>query len=307
VSIVIPTLNAGPLLEEVLTGIRRQESPYDTELIAIDSGSSDGTVERLHEASASIVQIPRAAFNHGTTRNAALERASGQFAVLMTQDAVPAGASWLSALVEPLLHDDSVAGSFARQIPLPGASRLTDYALSRWVAARVEPRLSGPLDAATFKSMTPVERHLACAFDNVCACIRKDVWTRHPFKAAPIAEDLEWAKDVLLCGYKIAYAPAACVRHSHERGLAYELRRTYLVHQRLAALFGLTTIPTATALVRAIATTLPVHLHIAAGERRRRVRAAARAAGLACAWPLGQYLGARSRVHGRDYLSVSGI
>ena len=43
------------------------------------------------------------------------------------------------------------------------------------------------------------------------------------------------------------------VWHSHERSASYELQRTYLVHQRLQALFGLSTVPTAGALVRAVA------------------------------------------------------
>ena len=89
--------------------------------------------------------------------------------------------------------------------------------------------------------------------------------------------------------------------------VAYELRRTYAVHQRLASLFGLTTIPDARALARAVATTLPLHLRLAVRERKGRLSAVARGAGLAVALPLGQYLGARSEREGRELLTVRGV
>jgi hypothetical protein len=39
-SLVIPTLNAGPLLEEVLEAVDRQPGVLDLEKMAMDSGSS---------------------------------------------------------------------------------------------------------------------------------------------------------------------------------------------------------------------------------------------------------------------------
>ena len=155
--------------------------------------------------------------------------------------------------------------------------------------------------------MSPAERLIACAFDNVCACIRLDVWRSHPFRHTSIAEDLEWGREVLLAGYKLAYAPAATVWHSHERPVTYELQRTYLVHQRLQTLFGLTTIPSMPALLRAIAATVPANVSLAAQETRGRVRASIRNAALGVALPLGQYLGARSARDGRRWLPTGRI
>ncbi len=155
--------------------------------------------------------------------------------------------------------------------------------------------------------MSPADRHVACAFDNVCSCIRLGVWNDHPFPATPIGEDLEWARDVLLAGYKLAYVPGAVVEHSHERSIAYELQRTYLVHQRLKALFGLTTVPTIGSLVRSIAATVPANARMAANEPYGRARAVLRAAALGVAQPVGQYLGARSAREGRELLRTDGI
>jgi rhamnosyltransferase len=307
ISIVIPTCNAGPLLDRVLDALDAQEPGFDREIIAVDSGSTDGTVERLTARGARVHQIRPAEFNHGLARNAGVALASGELAVLLVQDAVPVSTTWLADLVKPLRVDPRIAGSFARQRPWPHASRVTSYYSSRWVAAAEDARTVGPLAGEVFEAMSPAERHHICAFDNVCSCIRVGVWRAHPFRRTPIAEDLQWAREVLASGYRLAYVPDAIVWHSHERSVQYELQRTYLVHQQLQLLFGLCTIPTWAALLRSVMTTLPLHIRLAITEPRARTRALCRGAGLAVALPLGQYLGARSSREGRELLRVQGI
>lgn len=307
VSVVIPTWNAGALLDELLDGVQGQAGGIACEVIGVDSGSTDGTPQRLRRRGARVVEVPAARFNHGETRNEGLRLAAGELAVLLVQDAVPASPEWLQALIEPMLADERVAGTCARQWPAPGASRLTSHYLSRWTAAQVAPRIVGPLSREDWGRMSPAERHAACAFDSVCAGIRLSVWRAHPFRRTPIAEDLEWAREALLAGHKLAYAPAAGVRHSHERSITYELQRTYLLHQRLHALFGLEMIPTVPALLRAMATTVPLHMKLAAGESAGRTRAMLRGTALGMAWPLGQYLGARSSRDGRTWLRTGRI
>lgn len=307
IPVIIPTLNGGPRLAEVLRGIRAQKGPYEAQVIAIDSGSTDQTLDCLNQHGAHVLNVPRAVFNHGRTRNEALKHAEGRFAVLLVQDAVPASADWLAALVDPLQRDDSIAGTFARQRPAPDASRVTTHYLGQWVAARSEPRIVGPLTRSTYAAMSPSERHVVCAFDNVCSCIRLSVWADRPFPATPIAEDLEWARDVLLAGHRLAYVPGAVVEHSHDRPVTYELHRSYLVHQRLQAIFGLSTVPTVTSLVRAVAATVPANARIAFGEPRQRVRAVVRGAALGVVQPVGQYLGARAAREDRELLRPHGI
>lgn len=307
IAVIIPTLNGGRRLDEVLRSIRAQEGPYEAEVIAIDSGSTDQTLDCLNQHGARVLKVARASFNHGSTRNEALKHAEGRFAVLLVQDAAPASADWLAALVDPMQRDGSIAGTFARQQPAPNASRVTTHYLGHWVAARSEPRIVGPLTRATYTAMSPSERHVVCAFDNVCSCVRLSVWTDRPFPTAPIAEDLEWARDVLLAGHRLAYVPAAVVEHSHDRSVTYELQRTYLVHQRLQAIFGLSTVPTVASLVRAVAATVPANARIAFREPRQRVRAVVHGAALGIAQPLGQYLGARASRERRELLRPHGI
>ena len=307
VSIVIPTRDAGQPLDRLLAAVRNQDSRFTSDVVAIDSGSTDGTLARLRNAGATVLEVPAGAFNHGHTRNQALARCGGDFAILLVQDAVPTSRSWLSALTAPLWRSPLVAGTFARQMPCARASRVTAHYLEQWIAAQSEPRTVGPLTAEAFERMSPRERLAACAFDNVCSCVRLSVWRDHPFAATPIAEDLEWARDVLLAGYQLTYVPDAVVQHSHERPVTYELQRAYLVHQRLETLFGLTTVPTMMSLLRAVAATIPVNARLASHEPHGRARAMLRAAALGVVQPLGQYLGARSARTGREFMPVRGV
>jgi GT2 family glycosyltransferase len=114
-----------------------------------------------------------------------------------------------------------------------------------------------------------------------------------------MAEDLEWARDVLLSGYELAYLPEARVEHAHERSARYELARTYLCHRRLFELFGLRTIPSAAHLIPAVATSLRDHVRCLAADRRLPgARELWRALALACVLPAGQYLGGLSAARG---------
>lgn len=307
VPVIIPTLNAGAIFDDVLAALASQDGECRPEILAVDSGSTDDTVPRLRRAGATVLSVSRGSFNHGETRNQALAHAAGEFAVLLVQDAVPSSRGWLSALVGPLRQDRSVAGTFARQVPAIRASRITAHYLAQWTAAQPHARTVGPLTSDAFARMSPADRHEACAFDNVCSCVRLSVWRDHPFPTTAIAEDLEWARAVLLAGHKLTYVPDAVVRHSHERSVSYELQRTYLVHQRLEALFGLATIPDVSSLLRAVATTVPVNARVASREPAGRTRAVLRGAALGLALPLGQYLGARAAREGREFLRTRGV
>lgn len=289
-SVVIPTRNGAATLPALLDALRAQRTAGSLEIVAVDSGSTDGTVELLQSKAHSVVAISPQEFDHGQTRNLGVSRARGEFVVLLVQDALPVGDMFVESLAAPLVRDARVAGAFARQHARPDASALTRHYLENWVASRPEPRTSSLVNGrAEMDAMTPTERMLFCTFDNVASCIRRSVWEQWPFKSTVIAEDLAWSIDVLLAGHSIAFAPDAVVIHSHDRGALYEYRRTCVLHERLGELFGLRTIPAVPALMRAIAVSSLSHARI----EFRSPGQWARALSLAVAWPLGQYVGGR--------------
>jgi rhamnosyltransferase len=295
VSIVVPTRNGAATLPALLDALSAQQTDWPFEVIAVDSSSTDGTDQLLRERVDRVVTIDARDFDHGLTRNLGIAHAAGEFVVLIVQDALPASDGWLDALVAPLIGDERIAGAFARQQTDAGASAITRCYLGRWAAASTVARTVALSGRAEFDALEPLARLERCAFDNVCSCIRRSVWAEHPFSSTSIAEDVEWAREVLLAGHRLAFAPDALVYHSHDRTARYEFRRTSLLHARLYELFGIETIPTLSRLARAIASSLALHVRLEAGDAGAGASLPryARAIGLAFAWPLGQYRGAQ--------------
>jgi rhamnosyltransferase len=296
VSIVLPTRNGAATLPAVLDGIGRQRAPFAVEVIAVDSGSTDGSRELLAGRVDRLITIAADAFNHGLTRNLGIEHARGELVILLVQDAIPATDLWLTNLTAPMFADDRLAGVFARQLPRPDASPVSRHYLSRYLASQEAGRTVAVASREEFEVLPPLDKLDRCTFDNVCSCVRRSVWLDRPFAETPIAEDVEWARDVLLSGYHLAYVPDAVVIHSHERSALYEFRRTLALHRRLYELFGVRTVPTLPLLVRAIVSSLSFHRRCELSTIGARVPSA-RAMSLAVVWPAAQYLGALAAVH----------
>jgi len=308
VSIVVPTLNGAETIMDLLGAIYTQRTSFKFEVVAVDSGSTDATVGLLMErGGARVLHVTPGSFNHGATRNLAIEAARGEIVALIVQDAQPASLDWLERLVQPLRADPGLAGTYARQLPRPGASALTRHYLGHWMAGSGEPRIASLAGAEELAALAPIERYRRCVFDNVSSAIRRSVWETHPFPVTPIAEDVEWARTILLAGYRLAYVPDAVVVHSHERSARYELWRTYLVHQRLRALFGLRLVPTPVHVLAGVARNVVSHLRCVALEGPVFSPQGGRALALAVAFPLGQYLGALSADTGRRLLKPRGV
>ena len=305
VSIVIPTLNGMATLPALLDAIEAQDDVAVREVVVVDSGSTDETPAYAQARGARLLTVDR--FDHGETRNAGVAAARAPLVVLVVQDARPVGSAWLRRLLGPLRTCPRTAGAFARQIPRADAHPVIRMNLERWVASGDQSR-TVELSPDTFQRLSPAERLERCAFDHVCAAIRRDVWTRHPFRPASIAEDLQWSRDVLLAGYRIAYEPAAVVEHSHDRSAWYELARTWVLHQRLHELFGLRSIPTLPALGRSLALTMAAHHRLVRRHGATILSATwLRALGLAIAWPTGQFIGAWTAARGRTRWRPGGV
>jgi rhamnosyltransferase len=242
VTLLVPTWNAGLEFPEILDGMRAQRLDRSFEILIIDSGSNDGTVERVRRQPVRLIEIPHAEFNHGLTRNLGIREARGEIVVLATQDARPADDQWMQRLID-CFADARVAGAYSRQLPRPDANPFIRDRLESWMAASLSPRLQTVGTAAEFAALPPLEKLARTAFDNVSSSVRRQVALRIPFRERLFGEDLDWAHRVLLAGYTIVYEPRSCVIHSHNNSMWYELKRVYLDHQNLHRLFGVHTVP----------------------------------------------------------------
>jgi len=252
VSVVIPTFNAGPGFEELLRKLAAQEGEFEREVVVVDSGSTDGTAELAARYGTALHRVPKAAFNHGATRDLGISFSSGDYVALTVQDAVPLDERWLAAMVENLQKDGRVAAVYGRHVPRPDAGVMTRALVGSLAIASLERREQEIQDAAQYPSLPPTERRRVAAFDNVSSCLRRSVWEELPFGEADFAEDLRWGKKVVEAGYRIVYEPRSVVVHSHGRGALYDLRRHYVDQLVLDELFGARMVPNLPRLVLGI-------------------------------------------------------
>lgn len=107
ITIALPCRNGGPIFRRALAQIARQETHRTVELLALDSGSTDGTLEALAEHGARVIAVSTADFDWGRIRERLFAEARGRIVVNLSQDAVPARSDWLERLIAPLLESDA--------------------------------------------------------------------------------------------------------------------------------------------------------------------------------------------------------
>lgn len=217
VTVAILTFNGETYLEELLEAIERQHFDGGVDVLVIDSGSTDRTLEvvRAHPA-VRLIEIPNSQFQHGATRNLAARESRGRYIAYLTQDAIPADEHWLAELVAPFALDERVALVTGRQIPRPTAFPLQRFEIEGAF------RGLGPDDAVTLYGDGPERddralRGRAAFHSDVNAAVRTDlVLGTIPFREVPYAEDQLMGKDVLEAGLLKAYAGRAAVIHSND-------------------------------------------------------------------------------------------
>lgn len=239
ISVVVPVLDGGQGLAQLLAELRDQRVRAGAEWIVVDSGSRDGSVRRAISTGARVFGTTD--FGHGRTRNEAIALARAPHVVLLTQDARPLGRDFLATLCRPLEDDDGLAGVWARQLPRPATDPLIKATLERWCPPGGD-RRQRAFAPGEYEALTPMARATRCRFDNVASCVRRSVWRDHPFPDVPFGEDAAWAKRVMLAGYDLLYRPGAEVVHAHEAGPLAAYRRDRLAHALLASEFGLRTV-----------------------------------------------------------------
>src|SRR3954449_1557175 len=87
ISVLIPVKNGGDDLARCLERINAQRLDEDVEIVVVDSGSTDGSVQAALQAGARVHEIPPEEFDHGSTRNLAASLAQGETFVFTSQDA----------------------------------------------------------------------------------------------------------------------------------------------------------------------------------------------------------------------------
>lgn len=219
ISVIIPTLNAQKYIEKLIDKLKAQKLEQELEIIVIDSASDDKTVQIARDAGARVLEINRAEFDHGGTRNLGWRSANGDIICFMTQDALPVDDLYLSNLIQGFEDNDVVMIS-GRQVPKSDANYV-----ERLTRAFNYPAISNVRSQKDIESMGIK----AYFFSDVCAAYRRSFLEETGGFDSPIIsnEDMLLAAKALQAGYRVRYEAKAEVYHSHNFSLRYQYCRNF--------------------------------------------------------------------------------
>jgi glycosyltransferase involved in cell wall biosynthesis len=211
VSIIIPTFNGSTRIGNCLDALLKQTAILDAEILVVNDGSTDNTVEVVAQYSA-VRLITQANTGPAAARNRGACEAAGSIILFTDDDCVPLP-DWLSAMIQPF-QDPEVAA-------VKGIYRTRQTQLvPRFVQIEYEDRyrLMAGLDSIDF-------------IDTYSAGFRRDKFlemngydTTFPVACA---EDAELSYRMSACGYKMKFVPAAIVYHTHPNTLWRYLKKKY--------------------------------------------------------------------------------
>jgi rhamnosyltransferase len=205
VSLIIRTKNEERYIGETLGKVFFQNYK-DFEVIIVDSGSKDRTLEIINKFNVRILRITPQEFSYGYALNFGIKNAISDVIVSLSAHAIPANNKWLENLIAPL-KDAGVIAVYGRQLPDFNCSPIEKKDLIE-----------------TYGEKKKIQTQ-DVTFSNSNSAIKKKAWEKFPFdEGMSFAEDIHWSKQVLESGYAIVYEPEAAVYHSH----AHSLKEIYL-------------------------------------------------------------------------------
>ena len=232
--VIIPVRNGGARWREAAEALKNAVTDV-TQIAVVDSASSDGSDRVALECGFELQRIPVESFNHGRTRQEAVERfcAGRRVVIFQTQDAVIESAESLGELLRQF-ESPQVGAAYGRQLPHRGARAFEAHAALFNYRPESESRSLG--DAARLGIK-------AAFLSNSFAAYR--IEALHQAGGFPdhliLGEDACVAMRMLTSGWRVNYCAESRVRHSHDYTLLQEMQRYFdfgVMHAQLPDLLA---------------------------------------------------------------------
>lgn len=219
VSVIMRSFNEAWAIGETIQQLFNQDFEGEIELIVIDSGSSDGSIEIIEKSGrARVIQIPLGTYIPGVVLNQGAREAAHDWIVYLNADATPVGRDWLVNLLKPCVSNPKFGAAFSRQIPRPDCQAVFAHDYDRCFGPQRESK-----DWEHFFSMVSSVTHRSVLAE---VPIREDL---------QYAEDDEWTRRLVKAGYEIPYAIDSVAMHSHNYTLQQSYKRSFGDAKAMAA------------------------------------------------------------------------
>lgn len=202
VSIIVRTKNESRWIAYCLNSLKNQVFDGEFEVIVVDSGSEDNTLEIVELVAPKTkvivpqddVYLPGKFINYGISAAAT----DSDYIAILSAHCVPTSKKWLQGMIDSIESQEAIVGVYCKQIPC----RSTNFENKRDLVNSFG-------DETIIKSKDTF-------FHNAASVVSKATLASYPFSStAKHIEDRLWAEDVLSAGYKIKYDASISVTHEH--------------------------------------------------------------------------------------------
>jgi rhamnosyltransferase len=214
---IVRAYNEGRHIGRLLEGIR-QQTVKGVEVILVDSGSTDDTLDVAGGYPVKIVHIRPQDFTFGYSLNQGIAAATSGLIVIASAHVYPVYPDWLERLLAPF-NDLQVGLAYGRQRGNGSTKFSEGQIFEHWFPAQSQSR----------------QYHPFC--NNANAAIRRNLWQQHPYDETLTGlEDLAWANWMMEQGHAVSYVAEAEIVHVHEetpRGVYNRYRREAMAFKRI--------------------------------------------------------------------------
>ncbi|OGD86317.1 hypothetical protein A2Z23_00160 [Candidatus Curtissbacteria bacterium RBG_16_39_7] len=197
VSFVIRTKNEERLIGTVLENLN-QQTFRNFEIIVVDSGSTDKTLEIIGDFSIKLIQIKPREFNFSYALNLGIKNSKGKYIAIISGHSIPISKTWLADGLNNFQNRKVAAVTgYYNEVPIGYFSEKLGRSFSR---------------------LYQNKRLNFCPWmTNTNALIKKSLWEKYPFdeKLTKGCEDYDWASEMLARDYNVIKDPKFSVFHSH--------------------------------------------------------------------------------------------
>jgi len=207
-SVVVRCYNEAEYLPKLFSELKRQ-TYRDFEVVVVDSGSNDGTLDIVQNEDVVLCHIKKEEFSFGRSLNIGCKAASGEFLAFISAHCYPEHEEWLENLLSGF-GDEKVAAAYGRQRGIPESHFSERQIFRRWFP-----------DKSVVRQEDPFSNNANCA-------VRRSLWEEFPYDESLTGlEDVAWAQQVMRHGWWVSYRADAGVIHVHNESPS-QIRNRYM-------------------------------------------------------------------------------
>jgi rhamnosyltransferase len=225
ISVVVPVYNGIKTLPDLINGISIQTIFNQLEVVVIDSGSTDESIAYLEQFDfVRIFHIQKSEFNHGKTRNIAVQNCLGEYIFMTVQDA------WT---IDDRLLERMLCHFKNEKVRAVCGHQIVPHDMNKNPHEWFRPQDKSSVKIISFnpeeiKALMPKELRSNCGWDNVISIYKKKSLLELPFEEIIFGEDMLWAKMALENGWAIVYDSSCLINHYHHSFSDYTYKRTLI-------------------------------------------------------------------------------